>query len=540
MDRCRSDNLIPSFLAGTMRFFLIPLCILLIFTIFEAVRQYVHYDETVWESHFTTVIFSTVVGSALSLFALRKYRLLDIRLVEEAERRQKLEKEKESYRINLEAIFHGVKDSVLSVDTSFRLTALNESAIGICGFSRDSIGRNVREAFATRSLRCVELLKDTIENGTTNEIERLEYQFDDQRKILSIVTSPLIDPGGNSTGAVMVVKDETYLVDLEKRQDEAKCRHNIVGRSRPVQRICSQIKSLQDLNTTLLITGESGTGKELIVDAIHHSGDRSEKALVKVNCSALPETLLESELFGHTRGAFTGATENKVGRFEMADGGTIFLDEIGDLSRRVQLELLRVIQTKEFERVGDSTPIKVDVRIIAATNRNLRDMVRDGKFREDLFFRLNVVEISVPPLRERREDIPLLIHHFLQLFNIRYGKQITSVSADVSRIFHEHQWPGNVRQLEHALEHAFVFCRGKILTLHDLPEDFRPGKDDLMPVRDNFEIDRDSLIEALKKAAWNKTKAARILGIHRRTLYRKLEQFAITGSNTNAPKRSKA
>jgi len=248
-----------------------------------------------------------------------------------------------------------------------------------------------------------------------------------------------------------------------------------------------------------------------------------------VNCSALPESLLESELFGHTRGAFTGAIQKKTGRFEMANGGTIFLDEIGDLSPKVQVQLLRVIQTKEFELVGNSKPVKVDVQIIAATNRNLQELVRAGTFREDLFFRLKVVEITLPPLRERRDDIPLLVRHFLRIFGARFEKKITSVSSDVIRLLLKHPLPGNIRQLEHTLEHAFVFCRKNIITLDDLPADFAPGwRSEFSPPGRNGPSDRARILEALVKASGNKTRAARLLGINRRTLYRKIEQFGLT------------
>jgi transcriptional regulator with PAS, ATPase and Fis domain len=236
----------------------------------------------------------------------------------------------------------------------------------------------------------------------------------------------------------------------------------------------------------------------------------------------LPEYLLESELFGHVRGAYTGAVRDKVGRFEMADGGTIFLDEIADISPRVQLRLLRVLQEMEFERVGDSSPIKVDVRIVAATNQDLVEKVRTGEFREDLFYRLKVVVLAIPPLRERKEDIPILVEHFIKKFNKKFDKQIGAVSEDVIRIFMKYSWPGNVRELEHTMEHAFILCRQNVITVKNLPSDFNMNLEET-PVANN----KTAVLKALKSANGKKARAARILGISRSTLYRKIEEFGI-------------
>ena len=239
-----------------------------------------------------------------------------------------------------------------------------------------------------------------------------------------------------------------------------------------MQKIYALIKALAGVQTTVLITGESGTGKELVAEALHLAGDRSHKPLVKVNCSALPESLLESELFGHVKGAFTGAIRDNIGRFHRADGGTIFFDEIGDISPKVQLKLLRVLEEHEFERVGSSATTKVDVRLIAATNKNLFEQVGQGELREDLYYRLKVIEIRLPPLRERHEDIPLLIEHFRKGFNAKFKKNIEAISADVLKAFLKHPWPGNVRELEHTMEHAFVFCNHNIITFDNLPPEF--------------------------------------------------------------------
>jgi transcriptional regulator with PAS, ATPase and Fis domain len=302
----------------------------------------------------------------------------------------------------------------------------------------------------------------------------------------------------------------------------------IIGRSAAIEEIRSMIRSLADVQTPVLITGESGTGKELVADALHAAGNRCGRNLVKINCAALSEGLLESELFGHVRGAFTGAVKDKVGRFQRAHGGSIFLDEIGEMTPSMQLRLLRVLETMEFERVGDSTPVRVDVRVIAATNRDLHERVQRGEFREDLYFRLKVVEVHLPPLRERRDDIPLLVHHFVNVFNRTFSKNIEGVSDQVMELFQRYHWPGNVRQLEHVLEHAFVLTRRQVLTPEDLPADFMKASGPNAvrhPRGESVEV--RAILAALEQASHNKSEAARLLGISRRTLYRKLEEHQI-------------
>ncbi|MDA8077926.1 MAG: sigma-54 dependent transcriptional regulator [Nitrospiraceae bacterium] len=300
---------------------------------------------------------------------------------------------------------------------------------------------------------------------------------------------------------------------------------SLIGKSPAIQRIYSFLEALADVQTTVLITGESGTGKELVAQALHYGGSRAGKPLVKVNCAGLTESLLESELFGHVKGAFTGAIRDKIGRFQRADGGTIFLDEIGDITPQMQMRLLRVLQEREFERVGDSTPVHVDVRVVVATNNNLPDKVRQGKFREDLYYRLKVVELSLPPLRERREDIPLLTEHFIRKFNARFNREIEDVSPDVMGMFMEYGWPGNVRELEHQLEHAFIHCRGQQITVADLPHDMTHCLHTPVHRGSGLTEERTAVLHALEKSFWNKTRAAGILGVSRRTIYRKIKEY---------------
>lgn len=438
--------------------------------------------------------------------------------------------EKEKYHANLDAVFRSVRDAIITVDKELVIVAVNDAAGNVCGFS----GRIVGKSFAslkTECDRCLEALKETIGKKQMVEVSRFECSKNRRGQVVSITASPLLDSQGNFSGAVLVVRDETHLADLERNLEERRQFHNIIGKSEKIQKIYSLIEDLADVQTTVIITGESGTGKELVAEALHYKGRRSGKPLVKVNCSALSENLLESELFGHIRGAFTGAVQDKTGRFQKADGGTIFLDEIGDVSPAIQLKLLRVIQEREFERVGDSTPVKVDVRVIAATNHNLAEKVKNGAFREDLYYRLKVIEILLPPLRERREDIPLLVNHFLSKFNTKLSKSITGISDDVQRIFMEYNWPGNIRELEHTLEHAFILCRQNTITLDQLPPEIKNFSGTKISLREKGAEPRE-IIEALEKTSWNKAKAARLLGIDRKTIYRKIEKYKIKDNTT--------
>lgn len=454
-----------------------------------------------------------------------------LRVSKVALKHKALNDEKEKYRSNIEAVFRSVKDAIITVDKELRVVETNDAALNLCGISRDDIGKVFSRIPSGCSKSCADLLRETIDKKSQMEAHRIECK--NKKKpgnVVTMSTAPLLDHQGIFSGAVIVVRDETRLADLEKDLNERHQFHNLIGKGKRMQEIYSLIEDLADVQTTVLITGESGTGKELVAEALHYNGVRSHKQLVKVNCSALSENLLESELFGHVRGAFTGAVKDKVGRFQRADGGTIFLDEIGDISPVIQLRLLRVLQEREFERVGDSVPVRVDVRVIAATNQDLSSKVMLGQFREDLFYRLRVVEIQLPPLRDRAEDIPFLTDHFLKKFNKKMNREIKAVSADVQKILMEYSWPGNVRELEHTIEHAFVLCRQDIITRDNLPANLRDlGGKKPFAGRDDAADEPIEIREALEKAGGNKAKAARLLGIDRKTLYRKLGKFALPG-----------
>jgi PAS domain S-box-containing protein len=444
--------------------------------------------------------------------------------------------ENKKYRSNLETIFRSVKDAIIMVDTDMNVIEVNDAAKNICGFTREGvIGERYHSLTGACNGQCTEIFEKTIKSKQTVEAYHLECQHRDRStQIVNVTTSPLVSSQNKISGAVMVIRDDTRLAVLERGLGERRQFHNMVGQNEKLQHIYALIEDLADVQTTVLITGESGTGKELVAEALHYKGVRSQKPLVKVNCSALPETLLESELFGHVKGAFTGAVRDKVGRFQRAHGGTIFLDEIGEVSPRMQLRLLRVLQEMEFERVGDSTPIKVDVRVVAATNQDIYEKVRRGEFREDLYYRLKVVEISLPPLRDRRDDIPLLLNHFMQKFNQKFNKKIVALTEEVQKAFMDHTWPGNVRELEHTLEHAFIVCHQDTITMDHLPSNYlKPLQKKTSPLPGTGRKSPQAILEALERTAWNKSRAARLLGIGRMTLYRKIEEYKLTEQNKN-------
>ena len=453
-----------------------------------------------------------------------------LRVATLALRHKALSDEKERYRSNLEAIFRSVKDAIITVDRELRIVEINRAAQDLCGLSRDAIGISFGMLSTTCKGNCLQALTETIRTKKPVEVFRLECrQRTGPVRVVGLSTAPLIDQQGLFSGALIVVRDETRLSDLERDLKERLQFHNIIGKGPKMQEIYALMENLADVQTTVLITGESGTGKELVAEALHYKGARGLYPLVKVNCSALSESLLESELFGHVKGAFTGAIRDKIGRFQRADSGTIFLDEIGDISPQIQLRLLRVLQEMEFERVGDSTPVKVDVRVIAATNQDLTAKVKRGEFREDLYYRLKVVEISLPRLSERTEDIPLLVDHFIGKFNKKMNREIRAVSSDVERLFMNYFWPGNIRELEHVLEHAFVLCRQDTITIEHLPAALREcaGGRSLPDIAPTADDERSAILQALEKTAWNKAKAARLLGMDRKTIYRKLEKYGI-------------
>jgi len=449
-----------------------------------------------------------------------------LRNAETALKYKKVTEEKEGYRKHLEAIFEGLREGIITVDRELKIITFNEAVKNSYGFSPEDRGSPLKKLInSSEEKEIMEALKKAFTEKQSVELKQIECPFlKSPAKIVTLNVTPLKE---ENPGAIMVIKDETRLFNLEKNLQERQEFHNITGKSKKMQEIYSLLEVLAGVPTTVLITGESGTGKELIADALHYKGKRKDKAFIKVNCSALPENLLESELFGHVKGAFTGAIKDKTGRFQLADGGTIFLDEIGDISPALQVRLLRVLQEKEFEKVGDVKPVKVDVRIIAATNQNLQEKVKANEFRKDLYYRLKVVEINLPPLRERKEDIPLLIKLFIKKFNKELDKNITGIARNVQKIFLDYDWPGNIRELKHVIEHAFILCQHSVITSEDLPAELKTCSSSQKPNATAAEEEKELILKILKKTDWNKAKTARFMKMSRSTLYRKIEEYDI-------------
>jgi len=360
---------------------------------------------------------------------------------------------------------------------------------------------------------------------------------------------------GTIIGVVETLTDLSQLKRAEVRVEEASRllgeRHqfeNIIGKSHRMQAVFESLEMAAASDATVLVQGDSGTGKELVAGAVHYHSHRKQNLLVAVNCSALPESLLESELFGHVRGAFTGAVRDRIGRFEEADGGTLFLDEVGEISPYIQVKLLRVLQEREFQRVGESRKRNVDIRIIAATNRDLMERVREGAFREDLYYRLRVFPILLPPLRERKEDIPLLVSHFVRQQNRKTGKHLRSLSSGAMRHLMDYPWPGNVRELQNAVEHAFVLCQGDPIDVQHLPVEIReygrqpsaPPAPTLnaagsRPARPGASLTREGLLELLDACQGNKAEAARRLGLSRTAVWKRMKKWDIPLRERDAP-----
>jgi two-component system, NtrC family, response regulator HydG len=460
--------------------------------------------------------------ASLAAVAINKARLIQtIQNLFEAERQQN--------RRNLEAIFRSVNDAIITVDKTRQIIAANDATREICGMEpREIVGRKFDRIKSYCAQSCYEALKEILGTDKTIKDYRLECRKQTRpHQMVTISSSPLRDNTDKNIGTVLVIRDLTRVAEMEGELRARYNLHNMVGKSHQMQSIFHLLDELINTDTTVLITGETGTGKELIAKALHYGGVRAAKPMVTVNCSALPENLLESELFGHVRGAFTGASKDRVGRFQAAHGGTLFLDEVGDIAPNLQLKLLRVLQEKTFERLGDSATYAVDVRVIAATNCDLKKKVSLGEFREDLYYRLKVLEIALPPLRERREDIPLLMNHFLTLFNKTFHKNIEGISADALRIFMIYPWPGNVRELQHVIEHAFVLCNSPTITVEHLPLEIKEYSLQEAPApaaRPKISaLQPPDILQALAKTGWNKAKAARLLGISRPTLYQLIQ-----------------
>ena len=433
-----------------------------------------------------------------------------------------------------EMILDSVADGVFTVDCEFRITSFNRAAEQLTGVKRDdALGRPCCEVLRASICESACALRQTLATGRPI-VNKAVFILDSRgnRIPISISTGVLRDHQGNVRGGVETFRDLSFAEQLYRELETSERFVDIVGRSQAMRRIFQLLPQIAESPSTVLIEGPSGTGKELLARAIHKLSPRRDKPFVAVNCSALPDTLLESELFGYKAGAFTDAKHDKPGRFAIADGGTLLLDEIGDISPAMQARLLRVLQERVIEPLGGVEPQPVDVRILAATNKPLLRLVRKGVFREDLYYRINVVRIELPPLRERREDIPLLVEHFISKFNRLHGKGILGISDEVLVRLMEHEFPGNVRELENIIEHAFVLCRGNLIELEHLPPNLRPEPHARGPSLAKGltlkEMERLLIHDALRRHNGQRRAAARQLGIHPSTLFRKMKSLGIT------------
>ncbi len=426
-----------------------------------------------------------------------------------------------------DAVLDSMSDGVLVCDSGMRVTRFNAAAEQITGWSRtEAIGAPCPDIFRGYLCGhgCVMERTAAGSNGAREQEVMIQHRGGEQRLIV-LTTSAIRAADGGSLGVVAVFRDITELARLRTELHGRAGFPSLIGRSQEMRALYEQIEDVATSEASVLLLGETGVGKELVAEALHRASRRAAGPLIKVNCSALSEGLLESELFGHVRGAFTGALRDKVGRFELASGGTIFLDEIGELSPSLQVKLLRVLQEKEIERVGEARVIPVDCRVVAATNRDLRALVDRGLFREDLFYRLSVIPIHVPPLRERRADIPLLAEHFLTRIATQEGKSIEGFTADALDALLEYRWPRNVRELENAIAFAVIKCRALRAGTEHLPPEIRSAPRTARAGAAT--LTRDAIEAALQKTGGNRLRAARALGVGRATFYRKVAELGV-------------
>jgi two-component system response regulator HydG len=444
-----------------------------------------------------------------------------------------------------------IRDGIMIVDECGTIIYVNQAFEMITGYSRDEmIGSDCTV------LNC-DICEKTRQNNGRHWCELFEFGRISQRQCIfrhrnggmihALKNASVFHDDNNKViGAVETVTDITALIEKDNRiaeyQREMRSEdtfHGIIGASRSMQKVFDLITNAAQSDAPVIIFGESGTGKELVANAIHEISERSQESYVKVNCAALTESLLESELFGHVKGAYTGALKNRAGRFETAHGGSMFLDEIGDLPLTTQVKLLRVLEEKIIERVGDSSPIPVDVRIISATNRNLQTMIADHEFREDFYFRINVIPIHLPPLRERVDDIPLLAESVFRTIRMKSGKDVTGISKETMSVLMNYSWPGNVRELKSAFECACVTCQGTTIQPRHLPPNILRERSNPPPVRrsglSRDEIKKVELIEALEKTGGNQSQAAKLLDVTRVTVWNRMKRYGINSKTYIVP-----
>ena len=437
-------------------------------------------------------------------------------------------------RQSLKSILNSISEGVMTLDEDWRIASWNRAAEKITGFTKEEVlGMECSKLF--RSPVCMENcpVDRSLSCGHPHQDVKVAIRNKRNEVIhLLINAAPLYDSNGSIIGGLETFRDVSQSYWMQEELQNHYGYNTIVGRSDAMCKVYESLDSLMNTDTTVLIQGESGTGKELIARALHFCGPRKEKSFVAINCSALPEGVLETELFGHVKGAFTGAIRSHVGKFELANGGTLFLDEIGEISQAIQVKLLRVLEEREIQRVGDNRNVKIDIRLITATNKDLYKKVLNNSFRDDLYYRLSVFPLHMPPLRERVEDLPLLVSHFIRKFNKQMGKSILGIVDQVLEVFERYPWPGNVREFCNAIEFSFVHAKTNLIYPEDLPsrlldESSAVSKKTNPAVISLNSVERQLIVKALEECDWRKNVAASRLGISRATLWRKMEKYRI-------------
>jgi PAS domain S-box-containing protein len=430
-----------------------------------------------------------------------------------------------------EAILSSISDGVFTVDQDGLIACFNRAAQEMTGYSlEEALGRPCWKILRSNICRDSCALRYTLETGQPVRNLAVEILTKDGRQIpVSISTALLRDKEGKEIGGVETFRDLRPIEELRKKLEQTYTSQDIVAKSKVMSEIMAKLETVASADSTVLITGESGVGKELVARAIHNLSHRANKPFIPVNCGGLPDTLIESELFGYEKGAFTGANKAKPGRFHLAQGGTLFLDEIGDLAPGVQVKLLRVLQEKVYEPLGGVQPVKTDVRILAATHQDLRAMIDQDTFRQDLYYRINVIEINIPPLRERMEDVPYLIKKFLADLVREQAKDVQGLAPRAMARLMAYDYPGNIRELHNIIEHGFVLCPGGLIQTEHLPSSLKPTPT-AKPTEtalDPEQLERNRIMAALENNQWNRLAAARELGVHKTTLFRKIKRYGI-------------
>jgi PAS domain S-box-containing protein len=430
-----------------------------------------------------------------------------------------------------ELIFQSISDGVFTVDENRIITAFNRAAEGITGFeAHEAVGKHCFDIFRTEFCHTRCPLKDTLKSHDAVEDARVSIITKEGCDLpISVTTEVLRDGRGKIVGAVEFFRDLSDIEDLHRRLDDRRALTDIVSVNREMQQLVQLLPDIAKSECSVLIQGPSGSGKELIAQVIHNLSPRNYGPYIRINCGALPATLLESELFGYEKGAFTDAKRDKPGKFCLANGGTLLLDEIGEMDPALQVKLLRALNDGEYQPLGSTRTMHTDARILAATNADLVERIESGTFREDLYFRINVVELRIPPLRERPEDVPLLVDHFLKKFRRKTRKSITRLSPEALATLRRYAFPGNVRELENAIEHAFVMCHSDVIQSGHLPVSLTRMAAGVNGVSAGKRNEKEVIAEALQRNRGNRAQTARELGMHRSTLWRKTRMYGLDG-----------